>query len=101
MTLESVPLKIFTSCLRDSMFAFRKANDFIDHEIEKGFLPKISGTFEHTVQMANVINMTRIKQKSLIITLLDLTNAFIKVHHYLIPEVLKYHKVPTHSAIDS
>ena len=96
ITLESVPLKIFTSCLRDSMFAFLKANDFIDHEIQKGFLPKISGTFEHTAQMANVINTARIKQRSLVITLLDLKNAFGEVHHSLIPEVLKYHHVPTH-----
>ena len=78
------------------MFAFLKANDFIDHEIQKGFLPKISGTFEHTAQMANVINTTRIKQRSLVITLLDLKNAFGEVHHSLIPEVLKYHHVPTY-----
>ena len=96
ITLESVPLKIFTSCLRDSMFAFLKANDFIDHEIQKGFLPKISGAFEHTAQMANVINTARIKQRSLVITLLDLKNAFGEVHHSLIPEVLKYHHVPNH-----
>ena len=59
ITLESVPLKIFTSCLRDSMFAFLKANGFIEHQIQKGFLPNISGTFEHTAQMANVINTAR------------------------------------------
>ena len=61
ITLESVPLKIFTSCLRDSLFAFLKANGFIEHKIQKGFLPKLSGTFEHTAQMANVINNARIK----------------------------------------
>ena len=96
ITLESVLLKIFTSCLRDSMFAFLKTNDFIDHEIQKGFLHKISGTFGHTAQMANVINTARIKQRSLVITLLDLKNAFGEVHHSLLPEVLKYHHVPTH-----
>ena len=80
ITLVSVPVKIFTSCLRDSMFAFLKANDFIDNEIQKSFLPKISGTFEHTAQMANVINPARIKQRSLAITLLDLKNAFGEVH---------------------
>jgi len=28
------------------MFAFLKANSFIDYRIRKGLLPKISGTFE-------------------------------------------------------
>ena len=96
ITLESVPLKIFTSCLRDSMFAFLKANGFIEHQIEKGFLPNISGTFEHTAQMANIINTARIKQKSLVIIVLDLKNAFGEVQHNLIPEGLKYHHIPTH-----
>ena len=89
ITLDSIPLKIFTSCLRDSMFAFLKANDFIEHKIQKGFLPQLTGTFEHTAQMANVINTARIKQKSLVITLLDLKNAFGEVHHNLIPSVFK------------
>jgi len=96
ITLESIPLKIFTSCLRDSMFAFLKANDFIEHKIQKGFLPQLTGTFEHTAQMANVINTARIKQKSLVITLLDLKNAFGEVNHNLIPSVLRYHHIPDH-----
>ena len=96
ITLESIPLKILTSCLRDSMFAFLKANDFIEHKIQKGFLPQLTGTFEHTAQMANVINTARIKQKSLVITLLDLKNAFGEVHHNLIPSVLRYHHIPDH-----
>ena len=96
ITLESIPLKIFTSCLRDSMFAFLRANCFIEHKIQKGFLPQLTGTFEHTAQMANVINTARIKQKSLVITLLDLKHAFGEVHHNLIPSVLRYHQVPDH-----
>ena len=89
-----MPLKIFTSCLRDSMYAFLQTNGFIEHQIQKGFLPKLSGTFEHTAQMANVINNARSKQRSLVGTLLDLKNAFGEVHHNLIPEVLRYHHVP-------
>ena len=72
ITLKSVPLKTFTSCIRDSIFAFLKANGYNEHQIQKGFLPKLIGTFEHTAQLANVINAARIKQKSLEITLIDL-----------------------------
>ena len=50
------------------MFAFLNANGFAEHQIQKGFLPNISGTFDHTAKMVNVINKARIKQKSLIIS---------------------------------
>ena len=46
--------------------------------------------------MANVINQARLKQRSLVVTLLDLKNAFGEVHHKLIPEILKYHHIPDH-----
>ena len=41
--------------------------------------------------MAHIINTARTKQRSLVITLLDLKNAFGELHHNLIYEVLKYH----------
>ena len=44
--------------------------------------------------MAYIINQARIRQRSLIITLLDLKNAFAKVHHNLIKSVLGYHHIP-------
>ena len=36
----------------------------------------------------------RTKQRSLVITLLDLKNAFGEVHHNLIPAVLSYNRIP-------
>ena len=96
ITLESVPLKIFTSCLRNSIFKFLTENNFIETAIQKGFYPKISGTLEHTAQMGHVINQARVKQRSLVVTLLDLKNAFGEVHHNLIQEVLSYHHIPEH-----
>ena len=78
------------------MYSFLTANQYIEHNIEqKGFTPNLSGTLEHTAQMANIINKARIKQRSLVITLLDL-NAFGEVHHNLIQSVLDYHHIPFH-----
>ena len=94
ITLESVPLKVFNSCLRDSIFSFLRQNDFIEAEIQKGFTPKIFGVLEHTSMMADIIDKARIKQRSLVITLLDLKNAFGEVHHNLIQDVLAYHHIP-------
>ena len=96
ITLESIPLKVFTSCLRNKTFQFLVENNYIEQNIQKGFTPKLSGTLEHTAQMANIINKARTKQRSLIITLLDLKNAFGEVHHNLIYEVLDYHYIPNH-----
>ena len=94
ITLESVPLKVFTSCLRDSIFSFLAKKKFIETKIQKGFTPKISGVLEHTSMMASIIDKARIKQRSVVITLIDLKNTFGEVHHNLITEVLNHHHVP-------
>ena len=96
ITLQSVPLKVFTSCLRNGIFNVLSANNYIEQEIQKGFTPGLSGTFEHTAQMAAIINKARTKQRSLVITLLDLKNAFGEVHHNLIQTALDYHHIPDH-----
>ena len=62
------------------MYSFLTVNNFIEHNIKKRFTPNMSGTLEHTAQLANIINKARIKQRSLVITLLDLKNAFGEVH---------------------
>ena len=94
ITLDSVPLKVFTSCLLDSIFSFLSKNKFIESEIQTEFTPKISGVLEHTSMMASIIDKARIKQRSVVITLLDLKNAFGEIHHNLIKVVLNHHHVP-------
>ena len=96
ITLQSVPLKVFASCLRNAIYSYLISNNFIEHSIQKGFTPNLSGTLEHTAQMADIINKARIKQRSVVITLLDLKNAFGEVHHNLIQSVLDYHHIPHH-----
>ena len=44
--------------------------------------------------MAHVINNARIKQRSVVIILLVLKDAFGEVHHSLILHVLKFHYIP-------
>ena len=68
ITLECTPLKFFTSCLCDSMFALLSANGYMEHHIQKGFMPKLSGTYEHTAQLAHIIKRARIKQRSVVIS---------------------------------
>ena len=91
ITLDSEPLKIFTAGIRDIIFDFLMRSSCIDCKLQKGLLLKVSGTFEHA---AYTINQARKKQKSVVITLLDLKHAFGEVHYNLIIEVFKYHHNP-------
>ena len=94
ITLEPVTLKIFTSLIRDQIYEFLLKNKYIETYYQKGFTPKMSGTFEHIAEMEHIINESRLKQRSLVITLIDLRNAFGTVNHHLIQSVLKYHHIP-------
>ena len=89
-------MKVSTSCLRNAIYSFLTSNNFIEHNLQKGLTPNLSGTLEHTAQMADIINKARIRQRSVVITLLDLKNAFGEVHHNLIQSVLDYHHIPDH-----
>ena len=73
---------------------FFKENNYIEHNLQKCFIPKLSGTFEHTAPMGHIMDKARLKQLSLIVTLLDLKNAFGKVHHNLISAAYKCHHIP-------
>ena len=80
ITLETVPLKIYTSFLRNRMYNFLNKNGYIESTIQKGFTPGMAETFEHIYHMAYSINQARAKQRSIVITVLDLKNAFGEIH---------------------
>ena len=54
----------------------------------------MSGTFELVAEISHMIKHSRLKQKGLTITLIDLKNGFGEVNHNLMQSVLKYHHVP-------
>ena len=76
------------------MYRFLNKNKYIENSIQKGFVPGMTGTFEHTAHLAQMIKQAKLKQRSIVVTLLDLKNAFFEVHHNIIPVVLKHHHVP-------
>ena len=92
ITLETVPLKIFTSILRNRMYRFLNKNNYIENSIQKGFAPGMTGTFEHSAHLAQMIKQAKLKQRSIVVTFLK--NAFGEVHHNIIPVVLKHHHFP-------
>ena len=96
VTLEPVIAKVFTSLIRNRIYGYISKNNYIDRHIQKGFWQGISGTVEHTELMSYITDHARNKQRSLVITLLDLRNAFGEVHHELIKSVLRFHNIPSH-----
>ena len=94
ITLETVPLKIYTSFLRNRMYNFLNKNGYIESTIQKGFTPGMAGSFEHAYHMSYLITQARTTQRSIVITLLDFKNAFGEVHHNLITDVLSDRHLP-------
>ena len=92
ITLQPVLSKVFTSILRNRIYDFSYKNKCIESNLQKGFWDDISGCIEH-IETLTHINHARKKQRSLIVTLLDLKNALGEVNHDLLLSVLKYQKV--------
>ena len=76
ITLEPVIAKVLTSLIRNRIYAFLCKNQYIETNIQKGFWTGISCTIEHTELMSHLINHARQKQRSFVVTLIDLKNAF-------------------------
>ena len=81
ITLENVSLKVYTSLIRNWIFEYWKANDYIECRVQKSFISEIIGTTEHTQQLAYIIRHVKRKQKTLVVS------------HSLIPTVLQFHHI--------
>ena len=87
------------SLIQNRIYNFLLKNQFIESNIQKGFLRAISGKIEHTELLAHIIKHAKNKQRQIIITLLDLKNAFGEVDHKLLLKVLEYHHIPLLSVL--
>ena len=94
ITLEPVLSKILSSVIRNRIYSFVSKNNYIETNLQKGFWDGIPGTIEHTELLTYIINHSRRKQRDMVITLLDLKNAFGEVSHDLLRMTLKFHHVP-------
>ena len=95
ITLQPVFAKVFTSIIRNRIYSYLVQNEYIETNTQKGFWKGISGTIEHNELLTHIINHARKNQRHLVITLLDLKNAFGEVHHNLLQTILSYHHIPS------
>ena len=70
-------------------------NNYAESDIQKGLGDNVTGTIEHNEVLTYMIKHARKSQRDLLITLIDLRNAFGQVHHSLLSKVLEYHHVPS------
>jgi len=76
------------------MLQFLVGNNYLDQKIQKGFWKGTDGVTEHTEVLVHMLREAKRRQGSIIVTLLDLENAFGSVHHNLLKFSLHHHYVP-------
>ena len=82
ITLQSVFAKVFSSYIRSRMYTYLVKNNLIETNLQKGLWSEISGCVEHTELLSYIaIVYARLKQRQVIIILLDLKNAFGQIDH--------------------
>ena len=59
ITLQSIPLRVFTSAVRNKLFLQLKRDNYIETNVQKGFTPVMTGTYEHTAQLAHNIGQAK------------------------------------------
>ena len=69
-------------------------NNYIETFIQKGFTPGMPVMFDYTAHPAYFFCQAKRNEKSLVVTLLDLRDAFDLVHHNLITVVLGHNHIP-------
>ena len=62
--------------------------------MQKAYCKKLGGVLEHNELLAHLLKDAKRSQRSIVVTLLDLKNAFGEVHHNLIKAALRYHHLP-------
>ena len=73
---------------------FTLENKFIDASIQKGRIPGVSGCLEHTAILSQLIREAKQQKKNLVVTWLDIANAYGSVPHMLIDIALERCHVP-------
>ena len=94
ISLLNVEGKIYFAMRADRLLKFVQDNKYIDSSIQKGGLPEISGCLEHTAILSQLIREAKAEKKNLVITWLDVANAYGSIPHSLIQTALQRAHVP-------
>ena len=94
ISLLNVEGKLFFSLKSERILDFALANGYIDTSIQKGGVPGVSGCLEHTAVVSQLIREAKKEKKNLVVTWLDIANAYGSIPHKFILKALREAHMP-------
>ena len=94
ISLLNVEGKLFFALKAKRLLTFALANNYIDTSIQKGGIPEVSGCLEHTALLSQLIREAKTGKGDLVVTWLDIANAYGSMPHSLILTALERTHVP-------
>ena len=94
ISLLNVEGKLLFSLKSERILDFALANGYIDTSIQKGGVPGVSGCLEHTAVVSQLIREAKKERKNLVVTWLDIANAYGSIPHKFIFKALREAHMP-------
>ena len=94
ISLLNVEGKLYFALKAERLTQYIVANRYIDESIQKGGIPGVSGCVEHTSLLSQLIREAKVERKNLVVTWLDIANAYGSIPHSLIMSALRKAHVP-------
>ena len=94
INLLNVEGKIYFAILAGRLTDFTVGNGYIDTSIQKGGIPGISGCLEHTAILSQLIREAKLNKMDLVVSWLDIANAYGSIPHKLLETALIRAHVP-------
>lgn len=94
ISLLSVEGNIFFSILAKQLADFFLKNGYIDTSVQKGGIPGVSDSLEHTGMVTQLLREAKENKGALVVLWLDLANAYGSMPHKLVLETVERHHVP-------
>ena len=88
IALTSVVGKLFHKILSHRLEMYLRSNGVIDTSVQKGFVSGLPGVFEHIYSLSAIMQDAKTNKSPLMMTFLDLKNAFGSMSHQLIFDML-------------
>ena len=86
--------KIFFSIMAERLQKFLVDDEYIKTSTQKGFMSKIPGCIEHSFCLWEALREAKDESCAIVVSWLDLANAYDSVKHNLIQFALKWYHVP-------
>jgi hypothetical protein len=88
--------KLFFSIISDRLQEFMVKNKYIKTAVQKGFLFGVPGCVEHSFALVEALRRVRADKRAIVISWIDLANAYGSVKHNLVQFALNWYHVPKH-----